>query len=507
MKKLILFLTFLICVFCPSFISHATIVKPPTQINPIFNPLPGSTQGAPDVLLPSTLQEVTEFGQSMPTYYFESQGLDLMGDSTFEDVVLATEGVSPNTDMIWTHHPFTGLGSVGWLPSGHLYDSVGNEVSVENAGICWGQNDFSYVMFIYDTETGEALRQGVNFQSSVSTIDAGVKDTFWDTCGRVLGIYGPEVPTSPLAIYNEHLATSEQIAYYNSLPNSAYWYDSVHDIGCFVADVNNTSSVNVQRSSTYGFIVFFNDDSSVKWWNNWVGGGGFQNQKPASQINVINGNTYQYRFLPEGQRLQSTDSRSNFTNVNGSDEPDNPNNIVVIFYTPQEPYDLPDVINREKQLKNPVNKHTESNPNYNVNNTYNYYNYNFTTTTESPDVAPTYNYYEYIYNYYTTPTEGEDIGDLTEGDITGNLPILSNLQYRFPFSIPFDIYKLMKGFAVERETPYIDTYLTIPRVNYVWHIQYDLHDYDELAELFRTLFIIGFIIGLAYFSYDHFFGS
>lgn len=507
MKKLILLFTASLFLLFPSITCHATMVKPPTQLNPIFNPLPGSTSGAPNSVLPSTLDEIAGFGQSMPTYYFESQGLDLMGDATFEDVVLATEGVSPNTDMIWTHKPFTGVGSAGWLPSGHLYDSEGNEVPVENAGICWGQNDYAYTMFIYDIESGEALRQGENFQSSISTIDAGVKDTFWNTCGQVLGIYGPEVPTSPLAIYNQHLATSEQIEYYNSLPESAYWYDSLHDIGCFVANVNDTSNVFTQENSGYNWVCYYNDTGAVRIWNNWTGGGGWQNVKPQAGNFVINGQSYGYRFPPLGYGFNTTDSKPKFTNANDPEEPDNPNNITIIFYTPQEPYDLPEVVNREKQLKNPVNKHTEPNPDYNVNNNYNYYNFNFTTTTEAPDVAPTTNYYQYIYNYYTTPSEGDSLGDLTEGDITGNLPILSNLQYRFPFSIPFDIYKLFKGMAVQRETPYINTDFVFPRINYTWHIEYDLSEFDDIAELFRTLFLIGFIIGLALYSYDHFFGS
>lgn len=91
--------------------------------------------------------------------------------------------------------------------------------------------------------------------------------------------------------------------------------------------------------------------------------------------------------------------------------------------------------------------------------------------------------------------------------ITDQIPILSGLQNKFPFSIPWDIAKLLKGLEAQRTTPYIDTAVTIPGVNYTWHIEYDLSDFDSLAELFRTLFLIAFIIGLAYFSYDHFFGS
>lgn len=91
--------------------------------------------------------------------------------------------------------------------------------------------------------------------------------------------------------------------------------------------------------------------------------------------------------------------------------------------------------------------------------------------------------------------------------ITDNIPIISDLKNKFPFSIPWDIASIISGLEAERETPYINTDVTIPGVNYTWHIEYDLSAFDDTAALFRTLFLIAFILGLAYFSYDHFFGS
>lgn len=110
-------------------------------------------------------------------------------------------------------------------------------------------------------------------------------------------------------------------------------------------------------------------------------------------------------------------------------------------------------------------------------------------------------------NPQIAPSIGEDIGDLDPNELRSGIPIINNLLNRFPFSIPWDIYSILNGFSSERETPYIDTTVIIPGVNYEWHIDYDLSDFNGLAILFRTLFLIGFIIGLAYFSYDHFFGS
>lgn len=91
--------------------------------------------------------------------------------------------------------------------------------------------------------------------------------------------------------------------------------------------------------------------------------------------------------------------------------------------------------------------------------------------------------------------------------ISNNIPIISGLQNKFPFSIPWDIYNLVNGLSVARETPSIQHTIEIPIINYDWEIDLDLSMYDDSAELFRSLFLILFIIGLAVFSYQHFFGS
>lgn len=91
--------------------------------------------------------------------------------------------------------------------------------------------------------------------------------------------------------------------------------------------------------------------------------------------------------------------------------------------------------------------------------------------------------------------------------ITNNIPIISGLQNKFPFSIPWDIYNLVKGLSVPREIPVLEWEIEIPIIDYTWTPTIDLTMYDSTATLFRTLFLITFIIGLAVFSYNHFFGQ
>lgn len=101
------------------------------------------------------------------------------------------------------------------------------------------------------------------------------------------------------------------------------------------------------------------------------------------------------------------------------------------------------------------------------------------------------------------PSPGENIGDI--GGI--NLPFIENLKNRFPFSIPFDIYNLISGLSVQREAPSFEWEIYLPIIDYNWVVSFDLSSWDNQALIFRTCFLILFIIGLALWSYNHFFGS
>ena len=87
-----------------------------------------------------------------------------------------------------------------------------------------------------------------------------------------------------------------------------------------------------------------------------------------------------------------------------------------------------------------------------------------------------------------------------------DIPIISNLQNRFPFSIPWDIKNLLKSLRAVSTAPRFQGDLYIRPLNYTYHIDIDLSMFNAQAEIFRTCFLISFIIGLALFSYSHFFG-
>lgn len=105
------------------------------------------------------------------------------------------------------------------------------------------------------------------------------------------------------------------------------------------------------------------------------------------------------------------------------------------------------------------------------------------------------------------PTITNPYPDIDSSGLTDKIPFISGLQNKFPFSIPWDIYNLLHGLSVPRQTPVLDFSITFPVINYTWEPTIDLSMYDSTATLLRTLILIIFIIGLAVFSYTHFFGS
>lgn len=105
------------------------------------------------------------------------------------------------------------------------------------------------------------------------------------------------------------------------------------------------------------------------------------------------------------------------------------------------------------------------------------------------------------------PEIGELITDeLPIGD-DFSVPLVQGLQGKFPFSIPWDLKNMMKGLRAVRRAPNFNFSLYFRPIDYTWNLNLDLSAFDSLASLFRTCFLILFVIGLCKFSYDHFFGS
>lgn len=89
-------------------------------------------------------------------------------------------------------------------------------------------------------------------------------------------------------------------------------------------------------------------------------------------------------------------------------------------------------------------------------------------------------------------------GVITIPDFNFDIPdinwSLDGLQYKFPFSLPFDLYNCCKLLNAEPETPELD--YTINLVVYDWRVNYDLHWLDPAARVIRIFELLAFVVGL-----------
>lgn len=76
-------------------------------------------------------------------------------------------------------------------------------------------------------------------------------------------------------------------------------------------------------------------------------------------------------------------------------------------------------------------------------------------------------------------------------------PYIVRLGDVFPFCIPFDVYHMVTLFAAEPEAPHAKWEFSLPFTGGTYVIEWDLREWDEVAELCRKLELILFCVGLA----------
>ena len=174
-------------------------------------------------------------------------------------------------------------------------------------------------------------------------------------------------------------------------------------------------------------------------------------------------------------------------------------------------YDYSTVKQTESRLKNlgstPNTSYTPSNNTNSSNYPLNYnYNYSVASPSELPfpnassEVLP-----DPLLDYSVVPEIEPSV--ITQSFSNLQIPFLSGIRSRFPFSIPWDIrdaFTLLK-FAPEAPAWNFDWDITVLGTTYTQHFEGDLSDFSDLAELFRYLTLCAYIIGLAVFSYKQFF--
>ena len=416
-----------------------------------------------------------------------------------------------------------------------FYTINGVNVSQGDTYTVYASSDVGQLMFVCDKSTGEILYQGESgslHSTLVGSSDSAFKEeTFPEWVVRELSGSASSNINNVLNLVNEAKTNDNCIIFGNNLSNAdkeflksyEFYFNMTTGNGWSVFVPNACSSNTIvhlysnQNNNSYEYhgevgvndryvirpIVYTNNPNEVYFSGTGSGVGLIQAQTS------VYGKTYSYcsnttyPFINGGSLDCKLPSLAQYNTYKNASE----NSIYLI---PTEPINEPtnNYYNYTYVTENPPDNVTNVNNHYNTEGDTNYYNYPVYNTFTYPSYpTTTNNYTTQIYNYYTTPQEGENIGSIADPVLPENIPILSNLQYRFPFSIPFDLYKMLKGLSVPRETPSIDTVVVIPRINYEWHIQYDLSEFENVASIFRTLILISYIVGLALFSYRHFFGQ
>lgn len=87
-----------------------------------------------------------------------------------------------------------------------------------------------------------------------------------------------------------------------------------------------------------------------------------------------------------------------------------------------------------------------------------------------------------------------ELPDFSLPDLSGLNWSISGLTEKFPFSIPFDLLAFFTVLNAEPETPELQGTINLGLVD--WSIDWDLHNFDNIASLLRNLEFIGFCIAL-----------
>lgn len=461
----------------------------------------------------TALNTAQSFSYSASNMWLMGNGYEIIGNDSIYDAYNNLGG-SQITGQL-SNYEYKPLNTLSWQPSTNLWDANGNLIDIENAGLATASNDGQYTYFLYSTDTGEILNLGDTYETSISSLNTSMKPEMPGIINDLLAFLGPQSPANKhaLALYDVYEANQDTIEYLNTLP-SASWaisFDNSYGYWCTanVPGVCVQTNASASGTSMWGEPVpnFFLNGGYEEYMTIWGSGPSSPNwpNSPYPDTNTYYGDTYSLRYPVNGANVFSINGCivHHTQYVPGKAVPSNVTYVVPNTNTNE----VDDTINYDKYINQKVNRNLASNSNYNPNENLAIGNFPITVTNTYPTYITNYNYYEEYIESENTPNTGTEIGTIDGTDLTDGLPILNNLEKRFPFSIPFDVYNLLSGLSAERTTPYINTDIVIPGINYTWHFEYDLHAFDDTASLFRTLFLIFFIIGLAWLSYDHFFGS
>lgn len=440
-----------------------------------------------------------------------------MPENDYKNAWRLMTGTTYDQSFNYTYIPGSNLaGSI----SNNLYDPSGALVSLDDATIAFGTNSQGMTTtYIYSNTTGDILNIGESFETSLSTLDGHIDEPYLNFCQEIAN---PMRTQGQTAIYKPAELSQELKTYLETQPFSLYALSRDRSYCVVVPNACSPDCTVMSYSNIYSMsfsdftgtqgrtmpTILANDESFVY----WLGDSYMQGFSTGTYSYY--GHTFTKRSWIHNTMNPMWEGGALYFHIPTQQEFNNVVNGIgteleqkVIYATIIQPFNVPDTMNYDKLRNQQITKNITVNNDYDYSKPMTVNNYPVSIVYPTPDVAPEYNTYETIYNYYTSPNDSTSIGTINPSDLTDNIPILSNLKNRFPFSIPWDIKALFTGVNVQREAPNFHWEIYLPIVDYTWSIDVDFSVWNTQAGIFRTCFLVLFIIALAMFAYRHYFGS
>ena len=390
----------------------------------------------------------------------------------------------------------------------HFYDSNGNEISLNDLYYCTYDNGYMNGEFYIDSDgnllfganDGSNTLLNINFAGDAKSIND------WDAIYQELS---SQIENNNFAFTENDVQITPQCYFYwygetaNYRPQSAHYYYCVNEYN---------PGVIMRMINESGQTVFYANDPTALIYECTLGGS-YDQRRITSGDFYYNSIHYNYKIvLPWDGNFSANNTYDYWVSLVGSNDlyrrifaangtmwdsslaqnahsasmfkPIQYDNDVVVPMPIDETFPYDELISYIQEAIN----NAEYNPSFDGRNSLSSENYpfNYPIGTEigistlpfpepqpSPEPIP-------MPQPNIDPSVGQDIGEVDPSNLRSEIPIINNLLNRFPFSIPWDIYSLLNGFSVQRETPYIDTTIHIPGINYDWHIEYDLSDFNRL---------------------------
>ena len=378
-----------------------------------------------------------------------------------------------------------------------------------------------------------------------SVFDASDFGNIYDQIGELLSqqqFYWSEDDSLNFSdtLFNYYIAVGQKYNYSDTVKGYKAWkvnIPNIYDLNhCYIYSYTNNNNGIVSNSPT---VIYFVENPSkyieviADYQSRFV-----NYQVRVNTINTtVNNITYNYQLIIDSSLIQQSKKTSyaDFASQNGtastyimgyngfSYNPDlaSTNYVYNFQYTDDSYFDVDDSYYSYDSLQNLNDKLNTANwalnDSFNPEQTISDTNYPYYIDTVIDEVIPTSLPFpdtitsnppivlnpDIVYEQSLQPEMSVAIDSFQNMGI----PFIQGISNRYPFSIPWDIANFVSRFNATPTPPAwnFDWKITIGSTTYTKHFEGDLSDFNSLAEIFRNLILISFVIALCKFSYDHHF--